>query len=155
MDTAIFLKARRELLGLSLRAVAGRCNVDPAHLSRVESGATAPSDALIGKLAEALSVPRDELLLLAGRVPPSLRALVEREPHRVASALSELAGMLVAEERESYGAPVVQGRSERAIEDGFPFEQLSDIAEVESWRKEVWRPVYHPAPRVRVWIRQR
>ncbi len=143
MDTAIFLKARRELLGLSLRAVAGRCNVDPAHLSRVESGATAPSDALIGKLAEALSVPRDELLLLAGRVPPSLRALVEREPHRVASALSELAGMLVAEERESYGAPVVQGRSERAIEDGFPFEQLSDIAEVESWRKEVWRPVYH------------
>jgi putative DNA methylase len=143
MDTANFLRTRREQLGLSLRAVGSRCNVDPAHLSRVESGAAPPSDALIGRLAEALAVPRDELLLLAGRVPPSLQALVEREPHRVASALSELAGMLVAEDQESYGAPVIRGRAERAIEDGFPFEDLSDIAEVESWRKEVWRPVYH------------
>jgi adenine-specific DNA methylase len=34
--------------------------------------------------------------------------------------------------------------SVRAIEDSsFPFELLSDIAEVESWRKEIHRPVYH------------
>jgi putative DNA methylase len=32
---------------------------------------------------------------------------------------------------------------ERAIEDGFPFEDISDIAEVESWRKEIYRPIYH------------
>ncbi len=38
-----------------------------------------------------------EQLLLAGRVPPSLRTLLEREPRRVASALSDLAGMLVAD----------------------------------------------------------
>ncbi|MBI3303852.1 MAG: DUF1156 domain-containing protein [Deltaproteobacteria bacterium] len=32
----------------------------------------------------------------------------------------------------------------RAIEDAsFPFEHLSDIAELESWRKEINRPVYH------------
>ena len=32
----------------------------------------------------------------------------------------------------------------RAIEDeGFPFEVLSDIAEAESWRKEVHRPIYY------------
>jgi putative DNA methylase len=31
----------------------------------------------------------------------------------------------------------------RAIDDGFPFEALSDIAEAESWRKEVYRPIYH------------
>lgn len=41
---------------------------------------------------------------------------------------------------------VVLSRAEgvRAIESaGFPFEHLSDIAELESWRKEVHRPVYH------------
>src|SRR5437879_6087962 len=27
--------------------------------------------------------------------------------------------------------------------DSFPFEDLSSIAEVESWRKEIHRPVYH------------
>ena len=32
----------------------------------------------------------------------------------------------------------------RAIEDDdFPFEALSDIAEIESWRKEINRPIYH------------
>ncbi len=40
----------------------------------------------------------------------------------------------------------------RAIEsDDFPFEQLSRIAERESWRKEVYRPIYH----VHKWWAQR
>lgn len=143
MDIAAFLKSRRQQFGLSLRSVALRCEVDPAHLSRIESGSTPPSDTLLCKLAEALAVPHDELLLLAGRVPPSLRTLVEREPHRVTSAISELAAMLVAEEQAGYGAPVLCEHPDRAIEVGFPFEYLSEIAEVESWRKEVWRPVYH------------
>jgi len=31
----------------------------------------------------------------------------------------------------------------RAIEKDFPFEALNDVAELESWRKEVYRPIYH------------
>ncbi|MDD3580928.1 MAG: DNA methyltransferase [Desulfobacca sp.] len=31
----------------------------------------------------------------------------------------------------------------KAIEDGFPFEEISEIAEIESWRKEIYRPIYH------------
>src|SRR6266508_728917 len=41
---------------------------------------------------------------------------------------------------------VVLARSSgvRAIEDpAFPFEQFADIAELESWRKEIHRPIYH------------
>src|SRR5258708_2526519 len=35
-------------------------------------------------------------------------------------------------------------RNRTAIEEqSFPFEQLSEIAEIESWRKEVNRPIYH------------
>ena len=40
---------------------------------------------------------------------------------------------------------------ERAIENDFPFEIISDIAEVESWRKEIYRPIYH----VHKWWAQR
>jgi adenine-specific DNA methylase len=37
-----------------------------------------------------------------------------------------------------------QGLDRRAIEEAsFPFEHLSDIAEIESWRKEINRPIYH------------
>jgi putative DNA methylase len=32
---------------------------------------------------------------------------------------------------------------ERAIENGFPFVEVSAIAEAESWRKEIYRPTYH------------
>lgn len=40
----------------------------------------------------------------------------------------------------------------RAIErDDFPFEYLSEVAEAESWRKEVYRPIYH----VHKWWAQR
>lgn len=143
MNIQSLLKSRRDQLGLSLRAVASRSAVDPAHLSRVEAGAVPISDALLGRLAEVLAVPLDELLLISGRLPPSLKMLVERDPHQVAVALADLAGMMVAEPGASYGGPVLSGPGERAIEDGFPFERLSEIAEVESWRKEVWRPVYH------------
>ncbi len=49
---------------------------------------------------------------------------------------------LFSEEDEVHLVSVPNG--ERAIEtDGFPFEQLSVIAEAESWRKEIYRPPYH------------
>ena len=50
-------------------------------------------------------------------------------------------------------APYKAGpRTLRAIEsDNFPFEQLSRIAERESWRKEIYRPIYH----VHKWWAQR
>lgn len=39
-------------------------------------------------------------------------------------------------------APAAPGMP-RAIDEAFPFEQISEIAEAESWRKEVLRPIYH------------
>ncbi len=48
--------------------------------------------------------------------------------------------------------PVAGSAAPRAIEsDDFPFEQLSRIAERESWRKEIYRPIYH----VHKWWAQR
>ncbi|MCG8417927.1 MAG: DUF1156 domain-containing protein [Proteobacteria bacterium] len=45
---------------------------------------------------------------------------------------------------ESAYVVIRPGAGPRAIEDNsFPFETLSDIAEVESWRKEINRPIYH------------
>lgn len=41
------------------------------------------------------------------------------------------------------GHPHTAQRQERAIERGFPIRQISLLAEQESWRKEVHRPIYH------------
>ena len=54
--------------------------------------------------------------------------------------------------RGTHAAGVVSvSASPRAIEDAFPFELVSDVAEMESWRKEIYRPIYH----VHKWWAQR
>lgn len=143
MTVGAFLRSRREALGLSLRNLAHRVGVDVAYLSRVERDRVAPSERLLSKLAGALDQNADSLLLLSGRVPNRLREIISRQPTRAATALNSLAEMSVAEPRSPYGSPLLAHRGPRAIEEGFPFEWLSEIAEVESWRKEVYRPPYH------------
>ncbi len=137
------LRQRREASTMSLRALAKRAGVDASYLSRVEKEVVPPSEQLLRGLAAALDWSEDEIFLLAGRLPESLRHFVELEPEKVAAALTGLAAMVVAEPRTPYGGPVLSGRGEKAIEDGFPFESLSDVAEIESWRKEIYRPIYH------------
>lgn len=51
--------------------------------------------------------------------------------------------MFAASKDQNNGETPIAEIGERAIENGFPFEDISDIAEVESWRKEVYRPIYH------------
>lgn len=143
MNFGNIVKAHRERVGLSLRETAERVGVNQAYLSRVEAGRVPPSDQLITGLASVLSCDQDELLLLAGRVPQTVQKMVERSPYQAAMTLRNIARMSVAEPGESYGQPMLAPQGKRAIEDGFPFEYLSEVAEVESWRKEVYRPVYH------------
>jgi len=138
-------------LGLSLRAAARKLGVDPAHLSRVEGGKVGPSEQLIHRLAGVFRCEEDELLLLAGRLPRSIHEMVVQQPHRASLMLRRMAGMCIAEPRAPYGASSLAERGERAIENNFPFEEVSEVAEVESWRKEIYRPVYH----VHKWWAQR
>lgn len=138
-----FVRNRRKHLGLSLRLAAQKLEVDPSYLSRVEAGKVPASEQLLRRLVIILECQEDELLLLAGRLPEPIRAMVARQPYRVAAALRTMAEMCVAEPGAPYGEPLFAERGERAIEDGFPFEEVSEIAEVESWRKEIHRPIYH------------
>jgi len=138
-----FIRVRRTELGVSLRVAAQQMEIDPAYLSRVEAGKVPPSEHLLRKLAGFLSVSEDELLLLAGRLPESLRTAINREPYRVTAALRSMGEMIVAEPGTPYGKLLFAEQGTRAIEDGFPFEEISEIAEVESWRKEIYRPIYH------------
>ena len=143
MNFGEFIRDERQRHRLSLRSLAQRTAVNPAYLSRVEVGKVSPSGQMIRRLSKVLSCDEDELLLLAGRLPAELRAMIEKEPRRVTSALRKLGELAVAESSAAYSGPVLAARGETPIEDGFPFEEISDVAEAESWRKEVYRPVYH------------
>lgn len=144
MQLGAEIRHRRQAAGFSLRKLAETVGVDPAYLSRVERGWAPPSDTLIRAVAQALGIESDELFLLAGRVPASWQQTIAASPSRAVATLRSALASCVAEPRSPYAPTVLAFEGTRAIEDpDFPFEHLSDIAELESWRKEINRPIYH------------
>ena len=65
------------------------------YLSKVENGrldfGDFPSEELIHRLAEALDADEDELLLLAQKIPPKIKAMVLQRPEAF-SRLADLDG---------------------------------------------------------------
>ena len=141
MSFGLFIRQRRENKGLSLRETAHQVEVDAAYLSRVEAGKAPPSEQLVRRLAEVLGHDQDELILLSGRLPDSLHAQLFREPERAAATIKSITSLPIP--NSTISTPILTTSGKRAIEGDFPFETLSLVAEAESWRKEVHRPIYH------------
>lgn len=138
------IRRRREAAGLSLRRMAERIDVSPAYLSRVERGLVPPSEVLLRAAARVLRADAEELLLLGGRIPASWRKAIVGAPARTVEILRQALPDCTGEPSAAYSRTVLAFQGTRALEDAnFPFERLSEIAEIESWRKEISRPVYH------------
>lgn len=70
-------RLRREH-GLTQREVANTLEIDFTYLSKIENDrGEAPGEDTVRKLAEVLDTDAEELLALAGRVPPELRTLAQ------------------------------------------------------------------------------
>jgi len=95
-DFGRFIRNRREELreldsSYSVRQVAGRIDVQPSYLSKVERGEVAPpSEAKIVRLAEVLEVDADVLLALAGKVSSDLMEAIRKRPVLFAELIREL-----------------------------------------------------------------
>jgi adenine-specific DNA methylase len=103
---------------------------------------------LIQKVAKKLGYDADELMLLARRLPPNWLPTIEKSPAKMTNQLRKvltntLGSLPIAAESSPAYRKGSRAENLRAIEVSFPFEEISDIAEMESWRKEIYRPVYH------------
>ena len=54
--------------------------MDSGLLSKIENGKVVPSEDLIGRMAEYYNTDRDELLLLAQRIPEDVRRILRENP---------------------------------------------------------------------------
>ena len=94
-----YIRQQREALrtadsSYSLRKVAGRIEVEPSYLSKVERGDQAPpSEAKIKLLAEDLGEDADVLLALAGKVSSDLQGVIRQRPKLFAQLIRELKNM--------------------------------------------------------------
>ncbi len=67
------LKARRRGLGLTQRRLSDKLGVEASHVAFIESGRRRPSLRLVAKVADALGLDRQQLLILAH---PEAKALI-------------------------------------------------------------------------------
>ncbi len=74
----------RFLRGLTQQTIADRMSVSVSYISKVENGklhfGDYPSEKFIHKLADELQADEDELLLLADKVPSSIRIRIRQQP---------------------------------------------------------------------------
>ena len=97
MNFGPFLRDKREALqrergaDFTLRQVAGRVDLQPSYLSRIEQGKERPpSKDKICALAAALGEDPDVLLALAGKVSEDLQEIIRRHPRLFAQLIRQL-----------------------------------------------------------------
>jgi len=72
------LRELRKQAGLSQRELADKVGINFTYLSKIESGVMPPpSQRVILRLAEVLSTDKDELMVLAGRIPADIAQLLK------------------------------------------------------------------------------
>ena len=72
------LKELRQLARLTQRQLADLIGVDFSYLSKIENGVLPPpSERVISQLAEALNADKDELLILAGKIPADIAEMLK------------------------------------------------------------------------------
>lgn len=74
IDIGSTLRLVREAKGLKLKDVAVSANISSPFLTMVEQGQRQPSVDVLGKLAIALKIPRDALMLASQPASSSLRS---------------------------------------------------------------------------------
>ena len=98
-DFGAFVRERRERLratdkAFSVRQLAGRIDVQPSYLSKVERGEVGPpSEATIVRIAKELDVDADVLLALAGKVSSDLQKVIRRRPELFGDLIRQLRDM--------------------------------------------------------------
>jgi transcriptional regulator with XRE-family HTH domain len=81
-----FLRAAREKAGIGLRELAGRLDLSPTHVSRIErDDGTSPSRDTLVRWAEAIGGDPDEALRLGGMVPEDVERWLLAKPGRFAA----------------------------------------------------------------------
>lgn len=117
IDTVDFgeaIKQQRKLLNLSLSRLSSKLRVTKGYLSRLESGKTVPSVAMVKKLAKVLKLDSTKLGILAGYLPSDIEKILYSNPVAAPAILRETFG-----EYEHSSANVPKARYELVEQDCF------------------------------------
>jgi transcriptional regulator with XRE-family HTH domain len=84
------IKKRRLGLGMTQRQLAEAVGITVPYMSKIEAGRETPTEEKIRKVATALRLDPDELILAAGRVPGDVMDLLAADPARALDFLRQV-----------------------------------------------------------------
>ncbi len=93
------LRGMRRQSGVSIKRLAPELGVTYSYVSKLEPGATLPSEELVYKTAKYFSQDPNELLLAAGKVPADILKILQEHPEDATNFLRERFGTRDAKRR--------------------------------------------------------
>ncbi len=79
-NCAEYLKALRRRKGVGLKRAAPELGVSYTYLSKIENSRSNPSAELLERMAKYYDADKDELLVLADRIPEDIQAILRENP---------------------------------------------------------------------------
>src|SRR2546428_5635915 len=74
------LKKLRAQEGIGIKTLAPRLRVDHTYLSKLENDLARPSEDVVVRIAKYFRYDGEELLVLAGRIPPDVQQILRENP---------------------------------------------------------------------------
>lgn len=86
------LRKLRKEKGVGIKVMAPEIEVDHSYLSKIENGYVIPSAVVLNKMAKYLNYDRDELMVLADRIPEDIKEILRTRPREAMRFLRERFG---------------------------------------------------------------
>ena len=80
MEFGELLRQLREESGLGIKKLAPELGVSYTYISKLENGESVPSEEFVKRVARYFDYDSNRLLLSAGRVPPEILRILQRNP---------------------------------------------------------------------------
>lgn len=89
MTFGSLLRKLRYDQGLGIKKLASTLDIDYTYLSRIENNKVVPSEKVIEKFSRYFQYDKDEMMLLADRVPEDIRQILRENPQEALTYLRE------------------------------------------------------------------
>lgn len=83
------MREMRYQKGMGIKKLAPELGVDYTYISRIENNQALPSENVIEKLAEYFGQDKDELMILADRIPCDVMEILRRNPKKALQLIRE------------------------------------------------------------------
>jgi HTH-type transcriptional regulator, competence development regulator len=92
MGVGDIVRQLRKKKGVGIKVLAANVKVDHTYISKIENGYVIPSEEVLTKLANYLEYDKDELMLMADRIPSDIQEILRTQPKEALGFLREQFG---------------------------------------------------------------